>query len=806
VSAITVLRKKSNKAVKAAATLVPESQQAGTERGSTVGLPLFMQGGRQSVATVSQASLTPPESIPQIRRQKQKVAKGEEQSHLILQAKLNIGQPNDKYEQEADSIADQVMAMSDPKLQHQPENKEEEEILQAKSMSGDTPSVTLSLESRINSRKSGGQQLDPVTRNFFEPRFGQDFSQVRVHADGDAADSARAIGARAYTHRDQIVFGAGHYSPETESGKHLLAHELTHVLQQGAGQPRIQRDDEPLSVATTYESAPLANEPGGSSPDQPVGIEAAEYDPCSVSVKDLTNQELMATLQRTVAYLRARKRSEGRYYDYANLMRRLVPERRRRADMGHYWLASEQTVPAELYQLSLNNDGTFTVTMVAGSLHAGAVQNVSSTPLLTPAQFDSFLEKNNIPSMDVAGFYRMAAESDNPDVLTLMLPPPPQQTNPLFFDPDNLFGDMYGASGLLSSGAANPFGAFAPAIGSSGIYASPFDLFARGNLNRNVYSPNVTMSNPRSVRGAELQWRGGLPEYTFGYGSYGNIANYQDLNRVQANFQVFDFATRGSPDQLVSVTHSLPNAQGDVPTAHYLTKFEKMTGNIEPTKFNTAMGLINTEYGTSLSAQDINLRNYLAVPDDHVATVRNAVENMVQNRPNRVAPMLNVLLSQNPVTINGAPYASWNQVQSARANNLINQFEYDGLLNSLAADVSQRVIGVGDTLAPMQEMQRIRAGTQGLGPGSFDIIAVPDVLAARRLIANGVPEAEAYHQVGRGAATRGGAIGGLMAVGSGTYRLLTADEIDAALLGQVAFDVPLQAGAGAADAYLLRPV
>ena len=127
-----------------------------------------------------------------------------------VQAKLTIGQPNDKYEQEADRVADQVMAMPDPKLQRQPDNEEEEEtlqtkpladqitplvqrqeelteeeVLQTKTKPGETPAVTPSLESRINSLKGGGQPLDPASRTFFEPRFGHDFSHVRIHTDSD---------------------------------------------------------------------------------------------------------------------------------------------------------------------------------------------------------------------------------------------------------------------------------------------------------------------------------------------------------------------------------------------------------------------------------------------------------------------------------------------------------------------------------------------------------------------------------------------------------------------------------------------
>jgi hypothetical protein len=80
--------------------------------------------------------------------------------------------------------------------------------------------------------RSPGQQLDAATRADMEPRFGHDFSAVRVHTGTHAADSARAVGALAFAAGRHVVFGAGQYTPDTASGKRLLAHELTHVVQQ----------------------------------------------------------------------------------------------------------------------------------------------------------------------------------------------------------------------------------------------------------------------------------------------------------------------------------------------------------------------------------------------------------------------------------------------------------------------------------------------------------------------------------------------------------------------------------------------
>lgn len=242
----------------------------------------------------------------------------------LIQPKLTIGQPGERYEQEADRIADLVMRMPEPHLHRQvepeeeeeeeeeetlqakplagqvtplvqsqvePEKEEEEEALQAKPLAaqvtplvqrqvepeeeeeeepiqtklaagvqvqrqkepeeeeeekpikakptpGQTSQVTPDLQASINSLRGGGQPLDPLTRTFIEPRLGYDFSQVRVHTDSRAAETAQALNARAFTVGRDIVFSAGQYVPEASAGKRLLVHELTHVMQQvGAPSP-----------------------------------------------------------------------------------------------------------------------------------------------------------------------------------------------------------------------------------------------------------------------------------------------------------------------------------------------------------------------------------------------------------------------------------------------------------------------------------------------------------------------------------------------------------------------------------------
>jgi len=173
----------------------------------------------------------------------------------VIQPKLSVNEPGDHYEQEADAMAYRVMRMSMSTMGESPffkpvqagiqrkcEHCEEEEKLHRKESSGAETHGGNELDSYVGSLGSSGQALPESSRQFFEPRFGQDFSNVRIHTDSVAAKSAQSINALAYTTGNNIVFNNGQYSPESDSGKKLMAHELTHVVQQGgAVQMKIQR-------------------------------------------------------------------------------------------------------------------------------------------------------------------------------------------------------------------------------------------------------------------------------------------------------------------------------------------------------------------------------------------------------------------------------------------------------------------------------------------------------------------------------------------------------------------------------------
>jgi Domain of unknown function (DUF4157) len=194
-----------------------------------------------------------------------------------IQAKLAVGSTDDPLEHEADRVADHVMRMTAPasglssappqvsrkcaaceaedKLQKKEAGSatamswlssappqvsrkcaacEEEDKLQKKEAGSAAPASAEAPSSVHEVLRSPSQPLDPAARVFFEPRFGQDLSPVRVHTGARAAESARAVNALAYTVGQHVVFGTGAYGPRSDAGRKLLAHELAHTIQQSS--------------------------------------------------------------------------------------------------------------------------------------------------------------------------------------------------------------------------------------------------------------------------------------------------------------------------------------------------------------------------------------------------------------------------------------------------------------------------------------------------------------------------------------------------------------------------------------------
>jgi hypothetical protein len=164
-------------------------------------------------------------------------------NRFFMQPKLTVNQPDDIYEQEADRVANDVMTMQSPVIQTKPLQissiqricshcEAEQKNMQRKRSGDGGVTADNELEGYVGNLNSGGEALAEDVLSFFEPRFGYELSNVKVHTGLVAAKSAQSINALAYTSGNHIVFNSGQYSPDTDTGKQLLAHELTHVVQQ----------------------------------------------------------------------------------------------------------------------------------------------------------------------------------------------------------------------------------------------------------------------------------------------------------------------------------------------------------------------------------------------------------------------------------------------------------------------------------------------------------------------------------------------------------------------------------------------
>lgn len=163
-----------------------------------------------------------------------------------IQRKLTIGESDDPMEQEADRVADQVLSMpanpaigsAPPRIQRFTEQP-----------AGQTDTVPASVGRAL---ASPGSSMEPMLRQDMELRFGHDFSRVRVHSDSAATQSVHEVNANAYTVGQNIVFGTGRFAPGAHEGRRLIAHELTHVVQQsgseGMGSSQHNEQRSPSSI------------------------------------------------------------------------------------------------------------------------------------------------------------------------------------------------------------------------------------------------------------------------------------------------------------------------------------------------------------------------------------------------------------------------------------------------------------------------------------------------------------------------------------------------------------------------------
>lgn len=175
---------------------------------------------------------------------------------LFLQAKLTVGAPDDPLEHEADTVADKVVNMPGStfvqRKAHFAEGGEVQHNSLTQSVQKKTDiagtAVPANVSGQIESSKGSGDTMDRGTKSFMESRFGTEFSDVKIHADAGSSQLSKALNAQAFTIGKDIYFNQDKYNPGTESGKRLLAHELTHTIQQGDTPQLVQRDTDVVNM------------------------------------------------------------------------------------------------------------------------------------------------------------------------------------------------------------------------------------------------------------------------------------------------------------------------------------------------------------------------------------------------------------------------------------------------------------------------------------------------------------------------------------------------------------------------------
>jgi Domain of unknown function (DUF4157) len=236
------------------------------------------QQPQQTLSTKAATSFFKPEAVfkplatqQQVQRSGVPLSPVASNSRLPIQAKLTVGQSNDKYEQEADAVANKVVQRwaipnavnAMPTITPFNINaaqracaaceKEDKDHIQRKESGEMTASP--SVESRLSATKGGGNPLPESTRTHMESSIGANFSNVRVHTGGEAVQLSQDLSAHAFTHGSDVYFNSGKFAPNTQSGRHLLAHELTHTVQQGSGLQRmIQRSIETSTTCRTFKN------------------------------------------------------------------------------------------------------------------------------------------------------------------------------------------------------------------------------------------------------------------------------------------------------------------------------------------------------------------------------------------------------------------------------------------------------------------------------------------------------------------------------------------------------------------------
>lgn len=306
--------RRSQQTVLAPAVAAPQGVIAGPEM-------LEMQGAIEDIGAAS------PTAVLNLQRTAGNRAVQRLIAEHVVQTKLSVGPAHDKYEDEADRTAAAVMRMpaSDSAT---PTKLNDDEIRTSRTESEAGFDAGSHVEQRLAANKGSGSPLSDGTRSFMESRFGSDFSGVRIHTGQESDQLNRSMQAQAFTHGSDIYFGDGKYNPGSNSGKQLLAHELTHVVQQtGAVSRRATQGELPFNNRLDKDVAKLSRQlvqRDDTEDDDDEDDESGELTPENISAKIGSKYPLSPDTDK--ALTAAEKANPGDYALIKPVVKAYMPE------------------------------------------------------------------------------------------------------------------------------------------------------------------------------------------------------------------------------------------------------------------------------------------------------------------------------------------------------------------------------------------------------------------------------------------------------------------------------------------------
>ena len=602
--------------------------------------------------------------------------------------------------------------------------------------------------------------LSPSERSPFEASWRADLSSIRVHDNPSAAASAARIGARAFNLGDHVAFGAGEYARGTRDGQRLLGHELAHALQGGDVVRRAPPDTpSPDSYDLSDPKGKCEQPPAVVDPSVTKGPakvdHAADWDPCKVDVKSLTNYQLLAELNHVGPTVKAGRDAAG-FFDHRNLQRRLKAEVGRRVSLGDAWMAELPAgVPPSVLQIVDKGDGTADVVEIPGTTVAGDPSATKGSPYLSRAQFDDMLKRERVATMAIEEYQR-----------------------------DLLEEQLAGGASMLVAGM--------------GLYNSPLDAQLVDPFNRNILG---------NSGGEIMKWRGRFGEGGFqakatsGFGGFfnedlnarnwTNIGNNRVYTPAQEAYPGFDFERKPWPAKIlgaarVSVKTSLQatpagrysyyrqgladmlDVSGKAGMRNYIANQPQYTG--QPTT--------GAQYGTNRST--VLADAYMAVNSEDVANFRAILSNPSQpetlggttavwddtgrtpGQPPRQGyrPIFAGEMREHPVRIGTNVYDSPNALDAALSSGAITADEHANAQRQVGRRIANRLVGAGITGPEVSNLRTARLNFGALTDVQMAPIVTDEWIRTQRLGGGVTGNAKAV----AGASAQGAAAGSVIAV------------------------------------------